>query len=76
MIEICNWKAFQVNDYIFEKRISSKYDKYDRLDRCIHIVAINKHCGKKIVDRCKSKGILIMPLRGQITRKYLSYIGY
>lgn len=76
MIEISNWKAIQINDHIFETRIANKFTKYDRLDRCFHICAINKNCGKKIVDKCEEKGILIMYLRGQITRKYLSYIGY
>ena len=75
MIEVSNWgKYHTINDYIFHNRIKNKFDKWDKLDRNFHIVAINHRNVKLIKDRCDKQGIIIIPLREHITSEFLERI--
>ena len=74
-IEVSNWAKYHtINDYIFHNRIANKYDKWDKLDRNIHILAINHRNVKLIKDRCNEKNILIIPMREHITPDFLNRI--
>jgi len=75
MIEISNWmKMHTINQYIWHQRIQSKFDKYDKLDRCFHINAINHRNVKLIGDKAKRDGTIILPLREHITPSLVKII--
>jgi hypothetical protein len=75
-LEICNWKAIKINDVLYHNRIKSKFERYDRLNRHIHMVAIPYHSKHSIEKYCRKDGIFILPMRGHITMKWLKYKRY
>jgi hypothetical protein len=75
LIEVSNWgKYHTINEHIWNDRIQSKFDRYDRLDRCIHIVAINHRNVRLVENKAKRDGTIILSLREHITPDFLSRI--
>lgn len=71
-IEISNWMRLRnCNDYIFHKRIQSKFEKYDPDNMMYHVLAMNYRNLPLIVDRCQEHNIHIIPLREHITPEFV-----
>lgn len=72
MIEVSNWgKYHNINNYIYNKRILSKFKKWDKDWNCYHILAINKRNVNLLHKRCRRDGILILELPEHITPEFL-----
>ena len=50
---------------------SRKFRKYDRYNRCIHLVAMNKRNVKLIQSKCDEDNKLILPLENHITPEFI-----
>jgi len=72
MIEVSNWgKYHNINNYIYNKRILSKFKRWDKDWNCYHVLAINKRNSKLLKARCRRDGILILELPEHITPDFL-----
>jgi len=72
MIEVSNWgKYHNINNYIYNKRILSKFKRWDKEWNCYHILAINERNVKLLKARCRRDGILILQLPEHITPDFL-----
>jgi hypothetical protein len=73
MIEVSNWQHLKwgISDYIFEDRILNKFKRYDRYNRCEHILCVQRRNVRYIAQRCRDNKITIIPLREHITPEYI-----
>jgi hypothetical protein len=76
LLECSNWmKMHNINDYIYNLRIKSKFDMHDIENRYFHILAINKRNKQLLQERCLKDGILILEIENHISEAYLSWNG-
>jgi hypothetical protein len=68
-IEVYNWrgKYHSINDYIYNTRIKDKFTQYDKANRMLHVICMNKRNIPIIRERCKRDNISIIPLMENVT---------
>jgi hypothetical protein len=76
MIEVANWKVMVggINDYIYNTRIVNKFRVWDKHNKCVHILCIQRRNIKYIADRCREDNIYIIPLREHYTPELIKHI--
>ena len=71
MIEVTNWKSLHDIDYFYRTRILSKFQRFDKQNRCYHLVCINRRNAERIIEWAKRDNLIVIPLREHYTRSFI-----
>lgn len=72
MIEVSNWKNYDYfSESNYQRKINSKFDKYDEDNSAVHISAITEYNVKMLEKKFKRDNIAVLPIRVHITPEWI-----